>query len=106
MKHTISVSARNPGNDIARRPSCLVARNRNASLHAHQLPDSLEMYRTNMLVCISVLGVLFGQCGAYALFHTLCLQQETLCLILAGALGLLIWVSAMFWLARLDSSRG
>jgi hypothetical protein len=103
MKHTTSVSTRSPGNGIDRRSSRPEAHNRNASLHAHRLPDSLEMYRTNMLVCISVLGVLFGQCGAYMLFHALCLQQEALCLILVGALGLLVWILAMAWLARLRS---
>lgn len=62
------------------------------------------MYHVRILVCISTLGVLFGQCGAYTLFHTLCLQQEALHVTLVGALGLLIWVWSILWLAHVEAS--
>jgi hypothetical protein len=60
----------------------------------------METHSVRVLACISTLGVLLGQCGAYTLLHTLCLQQEAVRLILVGALALLMWVSSMLWLAH------
>jgi cytochrome c oxidase assembly factor CtaG len=55
-----------------------------------------------MLTCISVLGIVFAQCGAYTLFHTLCLQQEPLQRLLTGLMGLLVWLAATLSPVYLD----